>query len=32
LEFKATKDATVNFCGCKHSHTGALCDGTHQSL
>jgi CDGSH-type Zn-finger protein len=32
LEFVATENMTVYFCGCKQSANAPLCDGTHKSL
>lgn len=32
IEYKAEASKTVYFCGCKHSKTKPLCDGTHKSL
>jgi hypothetical protein len=30
--YTAEKTGTVYFCGCKHSKTGATCDGSHKAL
>lgn len=32
VAFIAPKSGTVLFCGCKHSASGALCDGSHNNL
>ncbi len=30
--YKASENKLVGFCGCKHSKSGAICDGSHKSL
>jgi len=30
--FEASENVTIRFCGCKHSKTGVICDGSHNSL
>ena len=32
VEFVATQTETVYFCGCKHTNTKPLCDGTHETV
>ncbi len=30
--YEATENTVVRFCGCKHSKSGVICDGAHNSL
>jgi CDGSH-type Zn-finger protein len=32
VEYTATATKKMSFCGCKASKSGALCDGSHNSL